>query len=97
MESNESTGDINPGLENSSDKISINILQDGVEENFGEYATEQCSIPAGMGKYNTVQTNPEKQGDVLVEISDKTVPGLILHECRLQRQYEIRLYFYRKS
>ena len=33
------------------DKISINILQDGVEENIGVYAKEQCSIPAGMGKY----------------------------------------------
>ena len=62
------------------DKISINILQDGVEENVGVYAKEQCSIPAGMGKYIPVQRNRELQGDVLFEISDKTVPGLILPE-----------------
>ena len=79
------------------DKISINILQDGVEENVGVYAKEQCSIPAGMGKYIPVQTNREIQGDVLVEISKKTVPGLLLPKNRLQRQEEIRLYFYRKS
>ena len=29
------------------DKIIINILQDGVEENVGVYAKEQCLIPAG--------------------------------------------------
>ena len=62
------------------DKISINILQDGVEENVGVYAKEQCSIPAGMGKYIPVQTNHEIQGDVLVEINDKTMKGLILPE-----------------
>ena len=62
------------------DKISINILQDGVEENVRVYAKEQCSIPAGMGKYIPVQTNREIQGDVLVKISDKTVTGLILPE-----------------
>ena len=33
-----------------------------------------------MGKYVPVQTNREIQGDVLVEISDKTVAGLILPE-----------------
>ena len=62
------------------EKISINVLKDGVEENVGVNAKEQCSIPAGMGKYITVQTNHDIQGDVLVEISDKTVPGLILPE-----------------
>ena len=36
--------------------------------------------PAGMGKYVPVQTNPELQGDVLVEIINKTVTGLILPE-----------------
>ena len=74
MENNKRTGDINPGLEK------INILRDGVEENVGVYAKEQCSIPAGMGKYIPVQTNREIQGDVLVKISHKTVQGLILPE-----------------
>ena len=32
------------------EKITINVLKDGVEENVGVYAKEQCSIPAGMGK-----------------------------------------------
>ena len=62
------------------EKISINVLQDGVEENVGVYTKEQCSIPAGMGKYFPVQTNLEIQGDVLVKISDKTMAGLILQE-----------------
>ena len=53
------------------EKITINVLKDGVEENVGVYAKEQCSIPAGMGKYIPVQTNHEIQGDVLVEISKK--------------------------
>ena len=51
-----------------------------IEENVGVYAKEQCSIPAGMGKYIPVQTNCEIQEDVLVEINDKTVTGLILPE-----------------
>ena len=41
------------------EKITINVLKDGVEENVGVYAKEQCSIPAGMGKYMPVQTNRE--------------------------------------
>ena len=32
------------------EKITINVLKDGVEENVRVYAKEQCSIPAGMGK-----------------------------------------------
>ena len=47
------------------EKITINVLKDGVEENVGVYDKEQCSIPAGMGKYIPVQTNREVQGDVL--------------------------------
>ena len=46
------------------EKININVLKDGVEENVGVYAKEQCSIPAGMGKYIPVQTYREIQGDV---------------------------------
>ena len=33
------------------EKININVLKNGVEENVGVYTKEQCSIPAGMGKY----------------------------------------------
>ena len=32
----------------------------------------------GMGKYIPVQTNHEITGEVLIEISDKTIHGLLL-------------------
>ena len=44
------------------EKININVLQDGVEENIGVYAKEQCSIPAGIVKCVPVQTNFVIQG-----------------------------------
>ena len=44
------------------------------------HAQEECSIPAGMGKYNTVQAKHGVTGDVLNEIGDKTMLGLILLE-----------------
>ena len=44
------------------------------------YAQEECSIPAEMGKYIPVQTDPGVTGEVLIEISDKTEPGLVLPE-----------------
>ena len=44
------------------------------------YAKEECSIPTGMGKYIPVQTNPGITRDVLIEISNKTLTGLILLE-----------------
>ena len=62
------------------EKVTINILKDEVKDNVGMYAKEQCSIPAGMGKYIPVQTNQEIQGDVIVETNDRTVTGLILPE-----------------
>ena len=37
-------------------------------------------MPAGMVKYIPVQTNHGVMGDVLIEIGDKTLPGLILPE-----------------
>ena len=37
-------------------------------------------MPAGMGKYIPVQTNHEITGEVLIEISDKTILGLVLPE-----------------
>ena len=33
-----------------------------------------------MGKYIPVQTNHEITGEVLIKISDKTIPGLVLSE-----------------
>ena len=51
-----------------------------MEENVGVFAKEECSIPAGMGKYIPVQTNHEITGDVLIKISNKTMAGLILPE-----------------
>ena len=40
------------------------------------YAKEDSSIPAGMGKYIPVQTNPEITGEVLIR--DETIPRLVL-------------------
>ena len=41
------------------EKGTINALQDVLAGNVGVYAKEQCSIPAGTGKYIPVQTNQE--------------------------------------
>ena len=60
--------------------IYINVLKEKVEENVEVYTKEECSILAEMGKYIPVQTNPEIKGDVLIEISNKTVMVLILLE-----------------
>ena len=60
--------------------IRVNILNERPEEATGEYAKEDCSIATGMGKYIPVQTNREITGEVLIEISDKTIPGLVLPE-----------------
>ena len=46
------------------EKININVLKDGVEENVGVYAKEQRSIPAGMRKYIPVQTKRVIKGEV---------------------------------
>ena len=62
------------------EKININVLRERVEEDVGVYAQEECSISPGMGKYIPVQTNRGVTGDILIEISNKTVPGLILPE-----------------
>ena len=59
------------------EKININVL---TEEAIEVYAQEECSIPTGIGKYIPVQTNHGVTRDILIEISDKTVPGLILPE-----------------
>ena len=40
----------------------------------------ECFIPTEMGKYIPVQTNCGITGDVLIEISNKTMNGLILPE-----------------
>ena len=44
------------------------------------YAKENCSIPAGMRKYIPVQTNHKITGEVLIEVHDETIPGLVLPE-----------------
>ena len=44
------------------------------------YGKDICSIPARMGKYIPVQMNCEITGEVLIEIRDKTIPGLVLPE-----------------
>ena len=41
-------------------------------------AKEDCSIPVGMEKYIPIQMNREITREVLIEISDKTIPGLVL-------------------
>ena len=74
--------DVRPSSKDSSQYHPTTPLGDesSEEENIGVYAKEQCSIPAGMGRYIPVQTSHEIQGDVLVEIRDKTLTGLILPE-----------------
>ena len=62
------------------EKISINAVSERPEEAVGVYVQDAYSIPAGMGKYIPVQTNSGVTGDVLIEISNKTVPGLVLPE-----------------
>ena len=62
------------------ERISINAVCERPEEAVGVYAKDKCSIPAGMGKYIPVQTNRGVTGDVLVGISDKSFPGLVLPE-----------------
>ena len=64
----------------SCEKINIHVLKEKVEENIGVYSKEECSIPAGIGKYIPVQTIRDIKEDVLVKISNKTVTGLILPE-----------------
>ena len=61
-------------------KISINTFNERPEEAAGVYAKEYCSVLTGMGKYIPVQTNRENTGVVLIEIIDKTIPGLVLPE-----------------
>ena len=56
------------------DKIGVNTVSERLEEAMGVYAKDDCSIPAGMGKYIPVQTNQEITDEVLIEISDKTIP-----------------------
>ena len=60
--------------------MTINILKEEVRENVGVYAKEQCSIPAGMGKYIAVQKSQEIYRDVIVEAEGRTVAGLVLLE-----------------
>ena len=62
------------------EKISINIVRERPEEAEGVYKQGECPITAGMGKYIHVETIRRVKGDVLIEIGDKTMLGLILPE-----------------
>ena len=62
------------------ERISVNRLSERLEEDVGVYAKDNCAIPTRMGKYIPVQTNCEITGEVLIEIKDKTIPGLVLPE-----------------
>ena len=79
------------------EKMNINVLQDGVEENVGAYAKEQCSISAGMGKYVPVQKNHEIQEKMFNQDKGQNCDGINTTKNCLQHQEETRLYFYRKS
>ena len=56
------------------------MLSERLEEAVGVYAKNDCSILTGIGKYILAQTNREITGKVLIEISDKTILGLVLPE-----------------
>ena len=58
--------------------VSINTLKERPEDSAGVYLKEDCSIPPQMGKYIPVQTNHEITREVLIQNSDKTIPGLVL-------------------
>ena len=62
------------------EKIGVSTLSERPEETVGVYAKDDCSILAGMGKYIPVQSNREITGEVLIEISNKTIPRLVLPE-----------------
>ena len=57
------------------------------------YAKEDCSILMGIGKYVPVQTNCEITGEVLIEINDKTIPGLVLSEVIYNIRKKLRCIF----
>ena len=76
------------------EKISIKAVSERLDEAVGVYAQNECSILAGLGKFIPLQTNHGVTGDVLIEISDKTMPGLVLPEIVKKKE---RLYFCRKS
>ena len=56
------------------ERISVKTLSERREKAMGVYAKDNCSIPMELGKYIPVQTNHEITGEVLIEISDKTIP-----------------------
>ena len=60
------------------ERVTINMVQEMSEEVVKIYAKETCWVPAGMGKYIPMQTGCEIKEEVLIEASDKTIPGLVL-------------------
>ena len=58
----------------------LTYSEEDLDEAVGVNAQDDCSIPAGIGKCIPMQTNGGVTGDVFIEISDKTMPGLVLPE-----------------
>ena len=80
----------------SCEKISINAVSMRPDKAVGVYAQDYCSIPTGMGKYIPLQTNRGVTGEVLIEISDKTVPGVVLPEIVYNVKKKLD-YFFRRG
>ena len=77
------------------EKISVNTLNERPEKATGVYAKKDCSITPGMWKYIPVQTNHEITGEVLIETSDKTFPGLVLPEIVYNIKKKLAVYLWR--
>ena len=61
------------------ERMGFNRLSERPEEAVGVYAKDDCLIPAGMGKY--IHPGAAEWGyysEILIEISDTTIPGLVL-------------------
>ena len=83
MEDNQRAEDINPSVEDTTGEDKHQCIKGEVRRGHRSICTRGVfypRIPAGMGKYIPVQTNRGITGDVLIEINDKTVTGLILLE-----------------
>ena len=63
----------------------------------GNNTKEECSILTEMGKYIVVNTNYGITGDILIEINDKTLTGLILPEIVYNDKKKLACVLYIKS
>ena len=70
------------------------MLSEWPEEAVGVYAKDNCSIPRKMGLYIPMQTNREITGEVLIEISNTTIPGLVLPEIvyKVKKKLDVSLW-----